>query len=198
MPSLSDKGPVWADGEWTFPCCPPICSVAPDCIFKVRLNHVVCKEHAIPKSSQRYTPTCVSEIDCWHNGAHAHLFTKRPRSSDGCSCSKKGESEHIGFGAKILDELYQASGSLSKVIQCAACKAQTNKVAILSVYIVLEDEKEPRAATLRHLQLMRERNKADYIQVDFITVCDEENERRLSMVKSLDKLAKKASKHCNR
>ncbi|KAI0972636.1 hypothetical protein F4678DRAFT_460205 [Xylaria arbuscula] len=170
-------------------------SVEPDYIFKARLHHVVCNEHAVPKSSQGYTPTCVSEIDCWYNGAHAQLFTKHPQSSDGCSC--RG-SERIESGIKILDDLYQASGPLSKVIQCAACKSQADKVAILSVYIVLEDEKEPRVATLRHLKLMRERNKADYIQVNFITVCDDENERRLNMIKSLNKLAKKASKHCNR
>ncbi len=39
---------------------------------------------------------------------------------------------------------------------------------------------------------------ADDIQVDFITLRDDEDMRRVSMLKSFEKLAKKASRHCNK
>lgn len=50
----------------------------------------------------------------------------------------------------------------------------------------------------KHLELFRERNAGDYIQVSFSTLYRDEDARRESMYKALGKLARRASSHCNR
>ncbi|KAI0817327.1 hypothetical protein GGR55DRAFT_673164 [Xylaria sp. FL0064] len=108
-------------------------------------------------------------------------------------------------------KLDRAVGPLTNVIRCPTCGAgsaprQGGKVVVLCVYIVWEGgvpgDKELKIGTSpvtpRNLALMRSRGKADYIQVDFATLRDDKDERRASMLKSLGKLAKKASKYCNR
>ncbi|KAI1426829.1 hypothetical protein F5Y12DRAFT_235667 [Xylaria sp. FL1777] len=222
MSRLRSKGPVWANGQWLFPCRPPTYTVGPEFAFKALLRHVACYKHVTPEDPQRYSPTCVSQVACWYTGTHTHLSHERPSPDEEssssqtskCNCREDGEPGINDANFDILDDLQQTSGPLIDAIRCVTSSkesdSQADEIIVLGVYIVWEgdtptfsrDGKESRAhisvATPRRFALMRERGKDDYIQVDFITRRDDESIRRLSMLKSLQKLAKKASKHCNR
>ncbi|KAI1281177.1 hypothetical protein F5Y07DRAFT_355729 [Xylaria sp. FL0933] len=218
MSSPTEKGPVWSNGEWISPCRPPTILVGTDLTFTAQLRHVVCNKHATPTGSQSYSPTCVSEVKCRYTGTRAYSFCSQSSSADcnspqTCKCGRchDTQSDIDVSNIEILDNLDQAVGPLTNVIRCPTCGAGSaprhgGKVVVLCVYIVWEDgvpgDKELKVGTSpvtpRSLALMRRRGKADYIQVDFVTLRDDEDERRASMLKSLGKLAKKASKHCNR
>lgn len=103
---------------------------------------------------------------------------------------------------RLLENLQSFAGGVCEGFECI------QGAAILDAHIVWSGAapKNSRshskavhssAVKPRHLELIRERNADDYIKVDFMTFHGDEKARRENMYKALERLARRASSHCN-
>ncbi|KAI3321814.1 hypothetical protein HD806DRAFT_545510 [Xylariaceae sp. AK1471] len=181
--------------------------------FNILLRHIpICRgDDEAPTDPCGFSPDCQFSEECWGLWADGDLTSLSCKGS----CCDEGYEEASDLDIVLLNRAMDEIRLYDLIHYCVnrvLHPLQGLEFEILRGFIVWQNGAPtfPRdsgelkahnsAITPGHLALMDQRNYGDYIQIDFVVLHNDHDDkaRRKSMLKALTKLSRKASRHCNR